>query len=105
MGWATQLSSRLSDEVVDLVDTILSGGKSLRINAFEFLEFFSKINDVIEQHRFGGRVITPFILLDSFKESCQVILALARLRVDQLLLEKRGGTTFILTIKTRFKNQ
>ena len=84
----------LSDKVVDLVDTIVSGGKGLGINAFPFLEFFSKESDVIDQHHFGGRVITPFVLLDSVEESYQVVLALARLGVDQLLLEERRWNDF-----------
>ena len=84
----------LPDDVVDVVHTSPSGGQGLLSDALLLFVFLGEEGDILDQDLLGGRVFTIVFLLDYLKESKQVVLDLAQLRVGQLPLEERWWHDF-----------
>ena len=87
----------LPDGIIDVVDTLPSGGQTSGINRLPLSVFLAKIGNILNQDVLGRWIVSIVLLLDRLEESTQVILDLGGLGLDQLNLKERRGCDFDLS--------
>ena len=87
----------LPDGIIDVVDTLPSGGQTSGVNRLPLSVFFAMVANILDQDVLGRWIVSIVLLLDRLEESTQVVLDLGGLGVGQLNLKEWRGCDFDLS--------